>query len=104
MSEQKVWEYKVEDIFEDIPGDPANVNMTIPEEIREEIQSMREEIHNDIESVKNTEHNFDPTGFIWALCGLAFVVLLLAGVMVYMISSIKKALPSMVKEIAKESL
>jgi hypothetical protein len=35
MSEQKVWEYKVEDIFEDIPGDPANVNMTIPEEIRE---------------------------------------------------------------------
>jgi|TARA_B110000977_G_scaffold199020_1_gene285263 bifunctional DNA-binding transcriptional regulator/antitoxin component of YhaV-PrlF toxin-antitoxin module len=35
MSEQKVWTYKVEDIFEDIPGDNKNVNFTIPEEIRE---------------------------------------------------------------------
>jgi hypothetical protein len=35
MSEQKVWEYKVEDIFEDIPGDLENINMNIPEEIRE---------------------------------------------------------------------
>tara|TARA_B110000285_G_scaffold166860_1_gene186483 strand:- start:1959 stop:2174 length:216 start_codon:yes stop_codon:yes gene_type:complete len=35
MSEQKVWTYKVEDIFEDIPGDNKNVNFIIPEEIRE---------------------------------------------------------------------
>lgn len=34
MSEQtKQWVYKVEDIFEDIPDDPKNVNMNIPEEI-----------------------------------------------------------------------
>jgi len=30
-------EYKVEDIFEDIPGDPDNVLMNIPEEIRNEL-------------------------------------------------------------------
>lgn len=29
--------YKVEDIFQDIPGDPDNVNMTIPPEIAEAI-------------------------------------------------------------------
>jgi len=28
-------DYKVEDIFHDIPGDPDNVNMTIPPEIME---------------------------------------------------------------------
>lgn len=38
MSEQtKQWVYKVEDIFEDIPDDPKNVNMNIPEEIAKEI-------------------------------------------------------------------
>ena len=31
----KVYSYKVEDIFEDIPNDPKNVNMTIPPEISE---------------------------------------------------------------------
>ena len=31
----KVITYKVEDIFEDIEGDPENVNMTIPPEISE---------------------------------------------------------------------
>ncbi len=33
--EQKAFIYKVEDIFEDIPDDPKNVNMTIPPEIME---------------------------------------------------------------------
>jgi antitoxin component of MazEF toxin-antitoxin module len=33
--EQKTFEYKVEDIFEDIPGDSQNVNFTIPPEIME---------------------------------------------------------------------
>jgi hypothetical protein len=37
MSEQKQWLYKVEDIFEDIPDDPKNVNMNIPKEISDEI-------------------------------------------------------------------
>lgn len=37
MSEEKRWEYKVEDIFEDIPNDPENVIMNIPEEIRKEV-------------------------------------------------------------------
>ena len=37
MSEQKQWTFKVEDIFEDIPDDPENVTMTIPEEIRDQI-------------------------------------------------------------------
>jgi len=37
MEKQKVWTYKVEDIFEDIPDDPKNVTMTIPEPIRDEI-------------------------------------------------------------------
>lgn len=37
MSEQKTWEYKVEDIFEDIPDDPENVIMNIPEEIRDAV-------------------------------------------------------------------
>lgn len=36
-TEQTSWTYKVEDIFEDIPGDPENVNMTIPPEISEKI-------------------------------------------------------------------
>ena len=31
----KIITYKVEDIFEDIEGDPENVNMTIPPEISE---------------------------------------------------------------------
>jgi len=35
--EQKRWEYKVGDIFEEIPDDPENVLMNIPEEIRNEI-------------------------------------------------------------------
>lgn len=33
--EQKTFEYKVEDIFEDIPGDSENVKFTIPPEIME---------------------------------------------------------------------
>lgn len=35
MQENKTWTFKVEDIFEDIPDDPENVIMNIPEEIRE---------------------------------------------------------------------
>lgn len=35
--EKKQWTYKVEDIFEDIPNDPDNVNMTIPPEICEQM-------------------------------------------------------------------
>lgn len=31
----KIITYKVEDIFQDIEGDPDNVNMTIPPEISE---------------------------------------------------------------------
>ena len=31
----KVITYKVEDIFQDIEGDPDNVNMTIPPEVSE---------------------------------------------------------------------
>ena len=34
---RKQYVYKVEDIFEDIPDDPKNVNMTIPPEIMEQI-------------------------------------------------------------------
>ena len=37
MEEKKTWTFKVEDIFEDIPDDPENVNMTIPEEIAEAV-------------------------------------------------------------------
>ena len=37
MSEQKQWVYKAEDIFEDIPDDPENINMKIPQEIADEI-------------------------------------------------------------------
>jgi AbrB family looped-hinge helix DNA binding protein len=37
MTEQKTWEFKVEDIFEDIPEDPENVIMNIPKEIRDEV-------------------------------------------------------------------
>ena len=35
--EQKTFTYKAEDIFEDIPDDPENVNMNIPPEIAKEI-------------------------------------------------------------------
>ena len=35
MEENKTWTFKVEEIFEDIPDDPENVIMNIPEEIRE---------------------------------------------------------------------
>jgi len=31
------WEFKQEDIFQDIEGDPDNVNMTIPPEIMEKM-------------------------------------------------------------------
>ena len=30
-------EYKAEDIFQDIEGDPDNVNMIIPQEVREKM-------------------------------------------------------------------
>lgn len=36
MEPNKSYEYKVEDIFEDIPDDPDNVLMTIPPEILEQ--------------------------------------------------------------------
>jgi|TARA_R110000851_G_scaffold238476_1_gene391273 formylmethanofuran dehydrogenase subunit D len=32
-NEQKTWEFKVEDIFEDIPGDKTMMNMKIPDAI-----------------------------------------------------------------------
>ncbi len=35
MTEPKQWTFNVEEIFEDIPDDPKNVIMNIPEEIRE---------------------------------------------------------------------
>ena len=35
MSDNKVLEFKVEEIFQDIPGDDKNVTMTIPPEIME---------------------------------------------------------------------
>ena len=31
----KTWEFKAEDIFTDIPDDPKNVNMKIPDEVAE---------------------------------------------------------------------
>ena len=31
------WEFKAEEIFEDIEGDPNNVNMNIPEEIMQQM-------------------------------------------------------------------
>lgn len=31
--EKKSWTFKAEDIFEDIPTDPENCNMKIPEEV-----------------------------------------------------------------------
>ena len=38
MSEQNnTWTFKAEDIFEDIPEDPKNVNMNIPDEIMEKM-------------------------------------------------------------------
>lgn len=39
MTEKKLkrYEYKVEEIFEDIPDDPKNVNMKIPDDIAEEM-------------------------------------------------------------------
>lgn len=36
-AEKNTWTYKVEDIFEDIPDDLENVNMTIPPEIADKI-------------------------------------------------------------------
>lgn len=36
-NEKKQWTYKVEDIFEDIPDDPENVNLRIPEEVAEQV-------------------------------------------------------------------
>lgn len=35
--EAKTWTFKVEDIFEDIPEDPANCMMKIPEEVSSQI-------------------------------------------------------------------
>lgn len=37
MSETKTWTFKAEDIFEDIPNDLENVNMTIPPEVAEAV-------------------------------------------------------------------
>ena len=37
MSEAKKYIYKAEEIFEDIPDDPQNVNMKIPDEIAEQV-------------------------------------------------------------------
>jgi len=31
--EQKSWTFKAEEIFEDIPDDPENINMKIPDEV-----------------------------------------------------------------------
>jgi len=37
MKSDNTWVYKVEDIFEDIPDDPENVIMNIPEPVRKEV-------------------------------------------------------------------
>ena len=38
MSEQsKTYTYKVEDIFEDIPNDPDNILMNLPQEVMDEV-------------------------------------------------------------------
>lgn len=37
MTEPKHFVYKAEEIFEDIPDDPKNVNMKIPEEVSKEM-------------------------------------------------------------------
>jgi hypothetical protein len=33
MTEKKQWIFKAEELFEDIPDDPNNVNMNIPQEV-----------------------------------------------------------------------
>jgi len=35
--ESKTWTFKTEDIFEEIPNDPENVNMNIPPEVADAI-------------------------------------------------------------------
>ena len=35
--DNKTWTYKVEDIFEDIPDDPENIHMKIPEDVAKEV-------------------------------------------------------------------
>ena len=37
MEEKKTWTYKVEDIFEEIPDDPNNIHMNIPEDVVKEV-------------------------------------------------------------------
>ena len=37
----KTWTFKADNLFEDIPGDDNNVNMTIPPEILKEKGSMK---------------------------------------------------------------
>lgn len=37
MSESKTWTFKAEEIFSDIPNDPKNVNMKIPEEVAQKV-------------------------------------------------------------------
>lgn len=37
MAESKTWTFKAEEIFSDIPNDPKNVNMKIPEEVAEKV-------------------------------------------------------------------
>lgn len=97
--------YKTNTILREVYDDQGNRRAEcIPEEIREEISTLKEEIHNDIESIKNTEHTFDIAPLIWALSGFAFVILLIVGVLAYTIISIKNSLPDLVKTIVKESI
>lgn len=75
----------------------------IPSAIREEFENIKEDIHNDIQTLKETQHSFDPTPFIWALVGLAGMMVLIAGIGLYSITSLKKALPDIVKSIIDQN-
>lgn len=75
----------------------------IPAEIREEFENIKEDIHNDIQTIKETQHSFDPTPFVWALVGLFGMLVLMAGIGLYAITSLKKALPDIVKSIIEQN-
>ncbi len=76
----------------------------IPEEIREDIEKINEKIDRDFASRKDIKVEIDLAPLIWAIAGLAFVVVLALVVIVFMIMQVKKAVPDLVSKTVLSAL
>ncbi|HPJ66080.1 MAG TPA: hypothetical protein PK243_11205 [Flexilinea sp.] len=96
------YSYETKSMIREIYDKDGNQRVDcITDEIRELIETQKQMIENDIKSREQRESEFNPASLIWAIAGLAVVVLFMGIVGFVLITRIQKSIPGIVAESVK---